>query len=484
MSLLPAEHARSALLSDDAATQIVTLYQKQRKIYPRAVTGWFATWRWALVWLTQLAFYGLPWLVWNDRQAVLFDLISRRFYIFGLVLYPQDFIYLTALLLISAYSLFLFTTVAGRLWCGYACPQTVYTEIFMWVERKIEGDRAARMRLDAGAWSANRVWRKVAKHVAWIALGLWTGFTFVGYFTPIRTLAAEVSSLGLGPWELFWVTFYGFATYLNAGYMREQVCKYICPYARFQSAMLDKDTLIISYDTERGEPRGSRSRKADPTQLGLGECIDCNMCVQVCPTGIDIRKGLQYECIGCAACIDVCNDVMDKMKYPRGLVRYDTQNGLAQHLTRRQLLRRALRPRVLVYGAILLLICTALGISLAIRSPFRADVLRDRAALARPVEDGYIENVYRLQIMNATEATQRYLVTAEGLPGLRLSEPVSLELRPVEARWISIALRVPPETAGNAAAGAHEIRFTIEQQAQATEVARSLHEKSTFVIPR
>ncbi len=469
---------------DDAAVQIVTLYQAQKKIYPRAVTGIFVAWRWALVWLTQLIFYGLPWLVWNSRQAVLFDLGSRRFYIFGLVLYPQDFIYLTALLVIAAYTLFLFTTVAGRLWCGYACPQTVYTELFMWIERKFEGDRAARMKLDASRWSSSRLWRKGGKHVAWAALALWTGFTFVGYFTPIRVLSAEVLGLGLGPWQTFWVLFYGSATYLNAGYMREQVCKYMCPYARFQSAMLDKDTLIISYDAQRGEPRGSRSKKADPKALGLGECIDCNLCVQVCPTGIDIRKGLQYECIGCAACVDVCDDVMKKMNYPTGLVRYDTQNGLAQHLNRGERLRRVFRPLVIIYTTILGLICTALATSIALRSPFRVDVVRDRSSLARLVDDGYVENVYRLQIMNAAELTQQYRVEVDGLPGLRLSEPMSIEVKPTEARWVTLGLRVPPQTAAELTSGAHEVHFTITREAGADQPVRSLREKSTFVMPR
>ena len=241
----------------DSSVAIVSLYQKHRKIYARAVTGLFDRWRWTLVWATQILFYGLPWLMWNDRQAVLFDLVSRRFYIFGLVLYPQDLIYLSALLMISAYALFLFTAVAGRLWCGYACPQTVYTEIYMWIERKLEGDRLRRMKLDEGPWTFEKLWRKGGKQLAWIAFGLWTGFTFVGYFTPIRTLGGAMASMGLGPWETFWILFYGFATYGNAGFMREQVCKYMCPYARFQSAMFDKDTLIISYDSERGEPRGS-----------------------------------------------------------------------------------------------------------------------------------------------------------------------------------------------------------------------------------
>ncbi|MEJ6003657.1 cytochrome c oxidase accessory protein CcoG [Paucibacter soli] len=469
----------------DAAVEMVSLYQAQKKIYPRAVTGWFATWRWSLVWITQLLFYGLPWLTWNGRQAVLFDLGARRFYIFELVLYPQDFIFLTGILLISAYALFLFTAVAGRLWCGYACPQTVYTEIFMWVEQRFEGDRAARIRLDAGPWNAEKLARKGGKQLVWLSLGLWTGFSFVGYFTPIKLLGSEALALSFGPWEWFWVLFYGFATYGNAGYMREQVCKYMCPYARFQSAMFDKDTLIISYDAERGEPRGARGRKADPQQLGLGACIDCNLCVHVCPTGIDIRRGLQYECIGCAACVDVCNGVMDKMGYARGLVRYDTQNGLAQHLTRSQLLARMFRPRVLIYTAILLVVSTALMASIALRTTFKVDVVRDRAALARQVEDGYVENVYRLQIMNATEQEQRFTLAASGLPGLRMQPaPEVVAVGPAEARWISVALRVPPEVAASAGAGAHAIQFEIRRLASPGTDAGSLMEKSTFVLPR
>ena len=471
--------------SDDAVVAVVSLYAKQKKIYARAVSGWFAGWRWALVWVTQLLFYGLPWLEWNARQGVLFDLGARRFYIFGLVLYPQDFIYLTAMLIISAYALFLFTAVAGRLWCGYACPQTVYTEIFMWIERKIEGDRMARMKLDAGPWSLNRLWRKTGTQAAWIAFGLWTGFTFVGYFTPIRELVPAAASLALGPWEWFWVLFYGFATYGNAGYMREQVCKYMCPYARFQSAMFDKDTLIISYDAERGDPRGTRSRKIDARAQGLGDCIDCGLCVDVCPTGIDIRNGLQYECIGCAACIDVCNGVMDKMKYPRGLIRYATLNGMTKHLTRGEMLRGIFRPRVLVYTAILVLVVGALIASLALRSPFRVDVVRDRATLARLVDDGQIENVYRLQVMNATELPQRYALQVSGLPGIGLQGQETFEVAPAEARWVTVSVRVPPEAAAAAGAGAHPIQFGIERLPSADDT-RSVREveKSTFVVPR
>ena len=473
--------------ANDAAGEIVSLYAAQKKIYARAVSGWFATWRWVLVWGTQILFYGLPWLQWNGRQAVLFDLGARRFYIGGLVLYPQDFIYLTGLLILSAYALFLFTAVAGRLWCGYACPQTVYTEIYMWFENRIEGDRAKRMRLDAGPWNGEKLLRKGGKQLAWIAFGLWTGFTFVGYFTPIRELAAAAMTLGFGPWEWFWILFYGFATYGNAGYMREQVCKYMCPYARFQSAMFDHDTMIISYDAQRGEPRGSRPKSMGHAALkdaGKGDCIDCTLCVQVCPTGIDIRKGLQYECIGCAACIDVCDSVMDKMNYPRGLIRYATQNGMTQNWSREQMLRRVLRPRVLIYTAIMVLIVAAFAASLVLRTPFRVDVVRDRGALARIVDEGRIENVYRLQLMNATERVQRFRIDVEGLAGATLASRAEVEVGSTESRWVPVAVQLSPDAAATLGAGAHPLRFTITRLADAEGGPVEVREKSTFVVPR
>jgi len=468
---------------------VIGMYRSEPKIYARAVSGWFAGWRWTLVWATQLLFYGLAWVPWNDRQAVLFDLGSRRFYIFDLVLYPQDFIYLTGLLIVSAYALFLFTAVAGRLWCGYACPQTVYTEIFMWVERHTEGDRMQRMKLDTGPWSVNKILRKGGKHAIWLTIGLWTGFTFVGYFTPIRELWAAAFTAQFGPWESFWTLFYGFATYGNAGWLREQVCKYMCPYARFQGAMFDKDTLIIGYDSVRGEPRGkhrAQGRKTDLVSAKLGHCIDCGLCVQVCPTGIDIRKGLQYECIGCAACIDVCNGVMDKMQYPRGLIRYDTENGIDKHLPVAQRLARVVRPRVLVYTAVLVLIVGGLGLSLAMRSPFRVDVERDRGALARVVDDGWVENVYRLQLMNATERTQRYRIRVEGLTESVLEPAADISVGAAQTRWVPLAVRVPPQRAEAAGAGAHRIEFVIERVAVTTADSspRSLREKSTFLVPR
>jgi cytochrome c oxidase accessory protein FixG len=461
--------------ADDGAGQ--GLYASEKKVYPRSVSGTFAQWRWAFVWLTQLVFYGLPWLQWGERQAVLFDLAARRFYIFGYVLYPQDFIYLTGLLVVSALSLFLFTAVAGRLWCGFACPQTVYTEMFLWIERQVEGDRPQRMKLDAGPLSARKVGKKSLKHFLWISLALWTGFTFVGYFTPVQTLWAESFTLSFGPWEWFWVLFYGFATYGNAGFMREQVCKYMCPYARFQSAMFDRDTLVVSYDTGRGDPRGTRGRRDDKAAKGLGDCIDCGLCVQVCPTGIDIRNGLQYECISCAACVDVCDTVMDKMHYPRGLIRFTTEKALETGGKRQDILRRVLRPRVLVYGAILLALSAAMLATLALRTPLKVDVVRDRAALARIVGGGKLENVYRLQVMNATERPQRYRISADGMEGLSLASEPEVEVGPAESRWVPVRLQLPY---GPAAPGSHPIHFDVATVGGDDHV----REKSVFLVPR
>jgi cytochrome c oxidase accessory protein FixG len=453
-----------------------SLYEAQKKIYPRSVQGLFARWRWAFVIATQLVFYGLPWLEWGQRQAVLFDLGARRFYLFGMVLYPQDFIYLTGLLVVSALSLFLFTAVAGRLWCGFACPQTVYTEIFLWIERKVEGERGARIKLDGSPMSLEKLVKKWFKHLLWISLAMWTGFTFVGYFTPVRELGMEFLQTRMGSWEVFWVFFYAAATYGNAGFLREQVCKYMCPYARFQGAMFDSDTLIVSYDTARGEPRGARSRQAELATLALGSCVDCTLCVQVCPTGIDIRQGLQYECIGCAACVDVCDGVMDKMNYPRGLIRFTTQNALAGGWSAHRMWRRVLRPRVLVYGAVLLALCVGLAWSLGARQPLKVDVVRDRG-LSRIVAGGRLENVYRLQVMNATEQAQRYRIGASGLDGLALASDAVIDVGPAQSRWVPVRLQI---AYGAVPPGSHPIEFSISDAAGDSVV----HEKSVFLVPR
>ncbi len=454
------------------------LYEIRKKIYPRAVTGRFAKWTTTMIVVTQIIYYGLPWLAWNGRQAVLFDIAARKFYIFGIVFWPQDVIYLAVLLIIAALSLFLFTAMAGRLWCGYACPQTVYTQIFLWVERKIEGDRNARIILDRKPMSLAKLGKKLAKHGIWIAISLWTGVTFVGYFMPIRPLLPAIPG-NLGGWEAFWILFYGLATYGNAGYLREQVCKYMCPYARFQSVMFDKDTLVITYDAARGERRGPRRRKADYRATGLGDCVDCAVCVQVCPTGIDIRKGLQYECIGCAACIDGCNQVMDNMGYPHGLIRYTTENALANGYDNATITRRVFRTRTLVYLALLALIVTGAGGALFLRDTLKFDVIRDRAALARESVPGMIENVYRLQIMNTSEAPQHISIVATGIPGIEVvgvEQP--LELAGASTRLVPVRVQAPAE-AGTP--GANRIEFVIEATGDAKLVRR---EKSTFLFPR
>ena len=390
------------------------MYESAQKIYPREIGGRFDRLS-KLATVTLLGiFYLLPWVVWDQRQAVLFDLPARKFYLFGLTLWPQDFPYLALLLMIAAFSLFFFTALAGRLFCGFACPQTVWTEAFIWMEQLTEGKRSQRMKLDKAPWSLTKFRRKASKQFLWITFSMWTGFTFVGYFTPIRELGGDIVTLSIGGWTLFWGLFYGFATYGNAGYMREQVCKYMCPYARFQSAMFDKDTLIISYDERRGEPRGGRKRTVDPKEAGLGDCIDCHLCVQVCPTGIDIRDGLQYECIACAACIDACDSIMDKMNYPRGLVRYTTEHSMESQEA------RVLRPRVFVYAALLLVLVTGLVTSLATRTPLILDVIRDRNALYRELPNELIENIYTLKIINQSADPRRFTLAVSGVPGISL----------------------------------------------------------------
>jgi cytochrome c oxidase accessory protein FixG len=454
-----------------------SLYEAEKKIYARSVRGTFATWRWILVWFTQAIYYGLCWLEWNGRQAVLFDIVERKFYLFGLVLWPQDVFYLAVLLIISALALFLFTAVAGRLFCGYACPQTVYTEIFMWVEKLFEGDRPARMKLDAAPLTAGKFARKAGKHALWVAIGLWTGFTFVGYFTPIKTLAASFASWQLGPWETFWIFFYGFATWGNAGFMREQVCKYMCPYARFQGVMFDPDTLIVTYDAERGEPRGARSKKIDYKAAGKGDCVDCGICVQVCPTDIDIRDGLQYECIGCSACIDACDQVMDKMAYSRGLIRYSTEHALAEHWGRKEIVAHILRPRTLLYGTILSAIVIAAATGLTLRQPLKVDVIRDRATLAREVEGGLIENVYRLQVMNLAEQPRRYSLAVTGLDGIQIASEPLVEVPPASTQAVAVRVRVGPEAGKR---GSNPIHFEVRALNHDDVFVR---EKASFLLP-
>ncbi len=396
-----------------------SLYAAHKKLYVRSTKGLFTKWRWILAWVTQIVFFGMPWLTWNGRQAVLLHLVERKFYIFGAVFWPQDVLFLSILLIISAYSLFFFTAIAGRLWCGYACPQTVYTLIFQWIEEKIEGDHTVRAKLDKGPMSGRKLALKSGKYAAWIAFSLWTGFTLVAWFSPVKELLASAPTFGFGPWETFWIFFYGAFTFVFAGFLREQVCKYMCPYARFQSVMFDPDTLIVTYDEARGEPRSLRRRGEDPA--GRGDCIDCGICVQVCPTGVDIRDGLQYECIGCGACIDACDPIMDKLNLPRGLVRYTTENALKRGWGSSEIFRHVLRLRTLIYGTILLAIITAFIWGLATRIPLRVDLIRDPSSFGR-LEGDMIANDYTLKIMNMTEANRTFVVNVDGLEGIHLGE--------------------------------------------------------------
>ncbi len=428
------------------------LYRSEDKIYPREVKGRFATFRRATMLVLLAMFYGGPWLVWGGRQAVLFDLPARKFYIFGLTMWPQDFIYLALLLIILAVSLFFFTAIAGRVWCGFACPQTVWTEAFTWIERAFEGDRSKRMKLDKRPWNFNKIWRKSAKQFFWITLSLYTGFIFVGYFVEVRSLGAHLMSLTAGPWEWFWVLFYGFATYGNAGYMREQVCKYMCPYARFQSAMFDKNTLVIAYDEQRGEKRGARRRSSDPKAAGLGDCIDCTLCVQVCPTGIDIRKGLQYECIACAACIDACDNVMDKMNYPRGLIRYSTENAVLDRGY------RIVRPRTIIYSAILGALVAAMVWSMATRQPVILDVLRDRNALYRDVGRAGIQNTYTLKIVNKHNLDHEYELSIRGLDGIEIQTETRITVAAESVFVLPTSVIAPHESA----VGGRTVEFVLE----------------------
>lgn len=430
-----------------------SLYQASEKIYPRKVSGVFARLK-ILSGVTLLGlFYILPWISLNGQQIVLFDLPARKFYIFGMVFWPQDAIYLAFLLILAGLSLFFFTTLAGRLWCGFACPQTVWTDMFLWLERVVEGDRPKRMKLDKAPWTFNKIRIKVTKQFLWISVALFTGFTFVGFFTPIRELSQSLMTFSLSHWETFWLLFYGFATYGNAGWMREQVCIYMCPYARFQSAMFDRDTLIVAYDKGRGEPRGARKKTADYKADGLGDCINCSLCVQVCPTGIDIRNGLQYQCVSCSACIDVCNEVMDKMDYPRGLIRYTTENTLEKKPS------QILRPRILLYGTILLLVAIGVAYSLSQRSPINLDILRDRNSLYRETR-GMVENVYILKLMNMDTKAHDYEISAAGIDGMELRiDASSLQAKSGEILDIPVSLSISPSQLQERST---EISFTVK----------------------
>jgi cytochrome c oxidase accessory protein FixG len=421
----------------DASSDHFDLYQKREKIYQRHLSGFFQNIRIFSIWVTLGVYFLGPWLTWDGRQGVLFDLPERKFYIFWFTFWPQDFLYLAWLLIIAAFGLFFVTALAGRIWCGYTCPQTVWTTFFMWIEFVTEGDRHKRIRLDAQPWSVSKVTKKTIKHILWLMLAFWTAFTFVGYFAPVRELWSDLYHINVSGWVWFWLAFFTIATYANAGWLREQVCIYMCPYARFQSVMFDRDTLIVTYDEKRGEPRGARKKSAEPEGLGLGSCINCKMCVQVCPTGIDIRDGLQLECIGCAACIDACDSIMDQLEYPRGLIRYSTENAIIGEKI------RILRPRILAYALLLTVLCSSFVYTVLSRVPLELDIIRDRNALYRENWEGHIENVYTLKVMNKTQIAQSYKVTVSGLNNMISHIPHPINAQPGELLTVTVTLEVP-----------------------------------------
>lgn len=461
-------------------------YRKKGKVHAKTISGRYNNLRWAMVWLTQIIFYGACWLSWHtpsgdSRQAILFDIGERKLYFFGLVLWPQDALLLAFVLIIAAIALFFATALAGRVFCGFACPQTVYTSIFVWIERKIEGDHLDRLRLDQGPWTARKVALKSAKHLVWAIFALWTGITFVGYFIPIKDLLPLTTGFELGPWASFWLVFYALFTYVQAGLAREAVCQHMCPYSRFQSAMIDFDTKTVTYDQQRGEPRGVR-RKDDNVK---GDCVDCGICVQVCPTGIDIRDGLQYECINCGLCIDGCDEVMDKVGSPRGLIRFMSENDAAAQAATAQGATQGTklpkpwwsRPRTLVYVS-LLLVCTLLSaFMLATRSTLRVEVLRDRGALLQETAEGRIENSYTVKLINMDESDRQFDIRVSGLPGLSIEGKHHFKVAASSVHNASLTLSVPYD---GSLKGVQSIVFEAVASDDAT---LAVNEATTFILP-
>lgn len=436
------------------------LYARREKIYTKAFTGIFRNIRIAFTGFLFLMFLGTAWISMPDgRQAVWWNLPERKFYIFNQTFWPQDFVLLAWLLIICAFGLFFITVFAGRVWCGYACPQSIYTWIFMWCEKVTEGDRNQRMKLEKAPWSANKLLRISAKHVLWLAVAFITGFTFLGYFVPVRGLAMDLVTGEAGATVYFWIGFFTVLTYLNAGWLREQVCVYMCPYSRFQSVMFDKDTLIVSYDEKRGEGRGPRKRGIDYKAQGLGDCIDCKMCVHVCPTGIDIRDGLQIACIGCAACADACDSIMDKMGYERGLVGYTTEHNLAGNKT------KLLRPRLIGYATALIVMILMVSWRVYTRPLIEVSVLKDRTQYRETVQ-GEIENVYNVKVINKDQHPHTFIIEVAGIKGMLIDSDNTtivdgkhtVEVSAGQIKEVPVAVAVDPEELKQPAT---EIEFTV-----------------------
>ena len=465
-----------------AVKEQVIQFHSSKRIHPKRAIGKFANLRVLMIVATQLFFYGMPWIMWHGRQAVLFNIEERHFYLFSMVLEPADMLYLAGLMIVSAFGLFWWTTIAGRLWCGYSCPQTVYTEIMLWIDHLVEGDRNKRLKLDKEPWNFHKIRIKALKYLVIFIVAAWTGITFAGWFVPIRQFVPAIFTGTAGSVALGTAACYGFVTWLFGHILREKVCLHMCPYARFQSAMFDHDTLVISYDVERGEPRGARKKNASKEETQLGDCINCTMCVQVCPTGIDIRDGLQYQCIGCAACIDACDEIMDKMGYPRGLIRYTTEAVLKHEYTDADVKKRLLRPKVVGYGVVLLVAVIGLCVGLATRATVQIDVIKDRGVMVRENKEGLLENSYNLSISNASEQTQIIQASVSGLDDIRLTglPENGISIKGGDIITIPVQVATQPEYAEK---GSHPIQFTFKYRVagQPENEARVLQEKSIFI---
>lgn len=398
--------------------EAIQYFAKQEKIYPKRVWGRYRKLKWAAMIITLGIYYLTPFIRWDrgpnaPDQAVLIDLANARAYWFWIEIWPQEVYILTGILILAAIALFFVTSLFGRVWCGYLCFQTVWTDLFVWVERIVQGDRNARKKLQEGPWTWDKVRKIAVTHFIWLVIAWCTAGSFVLYFTDAPTLVRSFFEFDVSTTVLGFIGGLTFSTYLMAGFAREQVCTYMCPYARFQSAMFDRDTLIIGYDEQRGEKRGKH--KKGESWEGRGHCIDCTACVQVCPTGIDIRDGLQMECIACGLCVDACNNIMDKIDLPRGLIRYDTVNHMEAEVKGGKEQFKFWRPRTFYYGGILATVGLVMLAALITRAPLELHVLHDRAPLFVQLSSGEIRNGYVIKILNKTHEHRSYELTLDGL---------------------------------------------------------------------
>ena len=401
---------------------IIKPYKSQTSVYVREQKGFYQKIRRYINWLLMFAFIALPFVQFNDQQAILLDVVKQEFRIFNLTFWPQDFILLAGILMVAAFALFFVTTWLGRVWCGYVCPQTVWTLAYVWVEHRIEGTRNKRMALDKAPWTLSKAYKKTLKHIIWQLMSLFTATTFISYFIPVSELYSTMLTFDWSGAVTFWVLFFALATYGNAGWMREHVCIHLCPYSRFQSAMFDKNTLLVAYDAKRGENRAPRKRKDDPKALGLGDCVDCNLCVDVCPAGIDIRNGIQYECINCGLCIDACDQTMEKFNYPKGLIRYTSEQQLAGKESNR------FNLKLVSYAGLTLMFILLLGIWIDSRIPLEANIIRDRTALFRVNYEGVVENTYTLKILNKTQQPLHFNVKVKNLSDTKINLPKNVRI--------------------------------------------------------